>query len=509
MKYILPLFALFILFNYSCRPSDDFNTDSSIVLEFSLDTLHFDTVFTELGSATRILKVYNRDDKAIKISKISIKDHPNSFFRINVDGIAGNVATDIEIAGNDSLYIFGEVTIDPDQPLSLSPFVIEDYLVFEINGNTQELLMEAWGQNANYFPDRFNKGELFEKTCTQDFIITNEKPWVFYGTVIFTGCNVIVEEGARIHVHGGIVAEFDQDNMKFFRNDGRIVLWEGSTLTVNGTQENPVIISGDRLEESFDEVPGQWFGILLFGKNTTHHIQHMELKNSIVGIYVDSMVNLNIENSKIYNTSNGGIIATHATINATNCLFYGSGSNAVQITNGGDYNFTYCTLASYGGESPALYMSNLKCGSDDPFGCSPCFEYRLKAHFKNSIIFGSKKDEISLVDGDDCNEGVSNPMNYTFENCIVRVDELVNNPNDQTFSDFFDYCNPCQNADNNDAVFLAPNEDDYHLDTLSIAENKAEAVSGFPFDLEGNMRGTDTASGNENSPDEGCYEYQY
>ncbi|HFC00091.1 MAG TPA: hypothetical protein ENJ53_04735 [Phaeodactylibacter sp.] len=503
MKYILPLFALFILFIYSCRPTDDFNTDPSVKLEFSLDTLHFDTVFTEIGSATRILKVYNRNKKAIKISKISIKNHPNSFFRINVDGIAGNVATDIEIAGNDSLYIFGEVTVDPDQPLSLSPFVIEDYLVFEINGNTQEVLMEAWGQNATYFPDRFSKGGFATLKCDGGtFTITNEKPWVFYGTTVFDGCNVIVEEGARIHVHGGIVPEFDQDSMKFFRNDGRIVFVSGSSLTVNGTQENPVLISGDRLEESFDNVSGQWFGILLIRGSKNHHIQHMELKNAIVGIYADS-TDLNIESSKIFNTANSGLYAIKSKVDATNCLFYNNAKSAVNIFQGGDYNFTYCTLASYGVESPALSMTNILPLGEFPNPYDPCLEYRLNAHFKNSIIFGSKKDEISMFDGDGCDEGLPSPIIYTFENCIVRVDELVNNPDDTRFSDFFQFCDPCQNADNNDAVFLNPNEDDYHLDTLSIAEMKAETVS-VTVDLDGNMRGE-----NGEAPDEGCYEYQY
>ena len=45
-----------------------------------------------------------------------------------MDGVPGNEATDIEIAANDSLYIFGEVTINPDDPLSLSPYIVEDKL---------------------------------------------------------------------------------------------------------------------------------------------------------------------------------------------------------------------------------------------------------------------------------------------------------------------------------------------------------------------------------------------
>ena len=505
MKYLLPIFALLLMLNYSCKPTDNFDTGSDVMLEFSVDTLRFDTVFTELGSATRILKIYNKEKKDIKISKISIQNESTNFYKINVDGIPGNVATDIEIAGNDSLYIFAEVTIDPDQPLTNSPFVIEDNLVFEINGNTQKVLLESWGQNANYFPDRFNGGERFDTICSGgSFVITNDKPWVFYGTVVFNACNVIVEEGARIHVHGGVVSDFDANDMKFFYNDGRIILVNGSSLTVNGTEDNPVIMEGDRLEESFGDISGQWWGLYLFQGSENHVINHMEIKNSIVGVVVDSAVNLTIENSKIYNTSNAGLIGIHADVDATNCLFYNNGSNAVRFLYGGDYDFTYCTLASYGVDAPALSMTNLLCGSDDPLGCSPCFEYRLNANFKNSIIFGSRRDEISMVDGDACVEGVLNPINYKFEDCIVRVDELLEQ---EGFENFFDLenCSPCQNADNNDAVFEDPNEDIYYLDTLSIAEMKAAPISlPLPIfeDLDGNTR-------DGVKPDVGCYEYQY
>ncbi len=506
MKYLLPIIAFLLIWNFSCKPTDNFDTSSDVMLEFSLDTLRFDTVFTELGSATRILKVYNRNKNDIKISKISIKDNSNNFYRINVDGIAGNEATDVEIAGNDSLYIFGEVTIDPDQPLTNSTFVIEDYLVFETNGNIQEVLLEAWGQNANYFRSRFDAGGQHIEDCMGgDFVITNEKPWVFYGTVAFFNCDVIVEEGARIHVHGGLVSNFDQDSMRVFYNDGRIIFLDGSKLTVNGTLENPVIMTGDRLEEPFADISGQWFGLLLLSGSDNHDINYMEVKNSIVGVYVDSTVNLNIENSKIYNTSNAGLIGRHSQISATNCLFYNNGSSAVRLFEGGDYDFTYCTLASYGVDASALSMSNLNCGNEDPLGCSPCFEYRLNANFKNSIIFGSKRDEISMTDGDECDQGASNPMDYFFEDCIVRVDELTEQVG---FENFFDRCNPCQNGDNDDAIFFDPNEDDYHLDTLSIAEMKANQGFTIFTDVEFDLDGFPRATGSE-TPDLGCYEYQY
>ena len=113
----------------ACNKEDDFLLDSSAELSFSVDTLSFDTVFTELGSATRILKIYNTNDQPVRINKISLERGSASAFRLNIDGLPISEATDVEILANDSLYIFAEVTVDPDNPLSISPYVIELSLI--------------------------------------------------------------------------------------------------------------------------------------------------------------------------------------------------------------------------------------------------------------------------------------------------------------------------------------------------------------------------------------------
>lgn len=137
--------------------------DSADKLEFSTDTLRFDTVFTQLGSATRILKVYNRHKRSIRISKIYLENGNNSRFNLNVDGLPGHSHQDVEIAPNDSLYIFAEVTINPGD--KNSPFVLHENLVCETNGNTQKVTLEAWGQNAIYLPSRFGAGDAVGYGC--------------------------------------------------------------------------------------------------------------------------------------------------------------------------------------------------------------------------------------------------------------------------------------------------------------------------------------------------------
>ncbi len=165
IRYILlPVAVIVVALLFSCG-KDDLITDSDAKLEFSTDTLRFDTVFTELGSATRLVKLFNPHDNPIRIDQISVKAGDQSFFRLNIDGTSGNSATDIEIRAKDSLYIFAEVTIDPDQPLSNSPFIINDEILLETNGNSQVIVLEAWGQNANYIPNRFNNGGTALLTC--------------------------------------------------------------------------------------------------------------------------------------------------------------------------------------------------------------------------------------------------------------------------------------------------------------------------------------------------------
>ena len=102
--YIFPI--LFLLSLAACDDMDDYSSDPKHTLWFSQDTLRMDTVLTGIPTSTRQLKVYNPHKKALLISSIILADAGKSGFRINVDGIRGDQFSDIEIAGEDSLYIF-------------------------------------------------------------------------------------------------------------------------------------------------------------------------------------------------------------------------------------------------------------------------------------------------------------------------------------------------------------------------------------------------------------------
>ncbi len=482
------MMILVFLFS-SCRKEEDFLTDASARVSFSRDTLRFDTVFTTQGSATRLIKVFNKNDKPVVLSRVFLEKQGSSKFNLNVDGIPGKQVQNVEIESQDSIYIFVEVTINPDDPISVSPFIVEENLFVELNGNLQKVILEAWGQNANYIPNNTNSSGLAITACDFGSVTWNDpKPYVIFGVLLIDSCTINIPAGTRIYVHGGIAS-----NSFGKYSDGLIYVLSNGRLNITGTKEQPVIIQGDRLEKEFEDVPGQWSGIRFAPGSKNNSIRFAEIKNSIVGMRADSASQVRIYNTKIYNTSSSGIIAEHCIFVAENCLVYNNGGNAFQSEFGGDLFLRYCTFASYGNNQAALKLSNTRCLD---VLCNGKLIYPLDADIRNCIITGSQNDELSLFDG----SGVAADFKLSMKNNIVRVKDLLKA---NEYPDFFNsLCTTCINTKSSDRLFKDVNKDLYNLDTLSIAEQKATPINTILKDIVNEDR-------DPNNPDIGCYEYIY
>ena len=492
MRFCFGLFLL-SLFLAFCQ-KEKFTSSPADKLEFSTDALRFDTVFTQLGSATRFFKIYNRHDESIRISKIYLENGTNSRFNLNVDGISGDSQENLEIAPKDSMYVFVEVTVNPND--SFSPFVVNENVVFETNGNVQKVVLEAFGQNANYIPSQFGAGAavgLLNCNGGGEIIWDDQKPYVIYGILVIDSCTLRVKEGTRVYVHGGLGKFIDADGMLQRYNDGFIAFTGQGRLIVEGSLLKPVIFEGDRLEPEFDEDSGQWTGLWLQSGTTGHSINHCIIRNSIIGMRVDSAAELTMRNTQIYNTASSGLIGIHAKITAENCLFHSNTGFGIQLEYGGKYDFKYCTVASYGVDGEALRMGNALCLDET---CGNFVSNKLLARFKNCILFGSRIDQITLFDR------LNDPsqFDYLLQNCIVRVKDLLK---PTAYPDFLDHCQPCINADGQDTIFVDVNKYDFHLDTLnSIANRYAMPVPDIDTDLNEKMR-------DAVMPDAGCYEIEF
>ena len=115
---------------------------------------------------------------------------------------------------------------------------------------------------------------------------------------------------------------------------------------------------------------------------------------------------------------------------------------------------------------------------------------------RNCIITGPSSDELGL---DDFTRGTEpGLLNFLFEHCIVRVDEILDA---ERYPNFFDNCVNCLNTNENDILFRDEETFDYRLDTMSIAEQKAIPLNGISIDLLGISRDI-------SMPDIGCHEFE-
>ncbi len=476
------------LLESSCN-KEIFTQDPGKILQLEDDTLSFDTVFATIGSATRYLKIYNNNDQSIAIEKAFIAQGNQSDFRMNIDGLQGNNIEHIEIRAHDSIYLFCEVTVNPNDPLELSPFIKMDSVILQYNGIQQSIVLMAWGQNANYFPAKLNKGQVSTIDLKGTTMIWDDaKPYIIYGIVYFDNGTLIIPENTKVHIWGGLTKAQDQNGETFFYNDGRIIIGPNANIKVMGTKEKPVIFQGVRLESFFKDVPGQWSGIFIDKMSTGNEFHFAEIRNNLIGIVLDSLTECKIEETKIYNNTLYGLYASTANLEMNNSLFYNQGSSSVILNTGGNYELNYCTFANYGNSDPALFISNSRC-IDFPF-CELIYEFPLKVLIRNSVITGSDEDELWM------SEKTSSTFEPVFQNCLFRITDLTD-----VFPDFNSrFTSNCINYFGYNKLFKDLNNEDFHPDTLSVLETKAIPISKIQFDLDGVTR-------DAVNPDIGCYEY--
>jgi len=383
-NYILILTAIFVsgIF-HACRIEDEFTTDPSAKLQFSVDTIYFDTVFTQLDSSgvrpisvTQQIRVINPNNNAVK-TNIRLSGNFPSVFRLNIDGQSTNQVYGKEIYGKDSLIIFVQCYIQAgSQNL---PFVIADQILFETNGNIQDVDLVAWGQDANYL---FN--DVLDCN-TGNLRWTADKPYVIYDSIMVPeGCVLTIDAGARIHSY----------------NKSSILV--AGTLIVNGTANNPVIFEGTRLDGDYKELSNQWAGIRFLPRSKDNVITGSIIRNGYIGVEVDSQPvnsnpNLTITQSQIYNMSAVGIVGYSAHVVAANNLITDCGQFGFFGALGGKYQLVHNTIASY----------NTKFNRQNPilvFDNTPYFDqqnnivarYNLSFELVNNIVYGSLEEEFLI-----------------------------------------------------------------------------------------------------------------
>lgn len=504
MKYLygLALLASVVLWS-SCR--NDFETVASTGnLEFSRDTVFLDTIFSNIGSSTYNLKVYNRSDEDINIPTVGLAQGEGSKYRLNVDGLPGKTFQDVTVLAKDSIFIFIETTLDVTPNTNDTQFLYTDQIVFDGGGNQQAVELVTLVKDAIFlFPDDLGNGMVETLTIGEgeeafeiegffleddELTFTNEKPYVIYGfAAVPAGKTLTVDPGARVHFHA---------------NSGILVANTGS-MKVNGEAstdpealENEVIFEGDRLEPTFSDIPGQWGFIWLTAGSTNNEFNYTTIKNGIIGIRMDSNDGdrtLTLKNVQIYNSAVNGLLSLTGDIYGENVVINNSGEASLSVVLGGRYNFNHSTFANYWTnsfrDSPSVSISNFIPTADGALGSD-----LLEANFTNCIIYGNEQRELGLS-----NEP-STAFNFNLTNCLLRFED----PNED-FADVpeYNFNNSALYTNtvlNEDPLFQNTNLNNFNIEQgTSGAEGIGLGGVAPAVDLNGTTRNT-------NNPDAGAYE---
>ncbi|MCK0200494.1 right-handed parallel beta-helix repeat-containing protein [Ornithobacterium rhinotracheale] len=451
--FCFPLLSLALFMG--CRKDFDFEPNIEN-LKFSEENILLDPVLNFSNSPTYLIKVFNTSDTDIEIPSIYLKKKSNSYYRINVDGRAGYEFSNVPLRAKDSLTIF--LSVAAEKPLA---DLYKDQIVFQDLNKSKEINVLTLIAKAKYYYPEKGQENLF---LNENTTFNKEMYHVISG-------NLVVAEGIKLNIEAGT-------KVLFYEN-GRLSTAANASLEINGELDLPVVFKTYKNEIKYDTIPSQWRGINV-GENARLTMNYAEIIGAENALNIAEAAQATIKNTKIYNSGVNAIEANHATIKATNLVINNALQNGILLKNGGNYEFSFCSIAdmwragSWGmGENLPMYVSDF-LNKDGVENLNP-----LTLKINNSILYGN------------ANNGLQFDLKGGIANSIEIRNSLIKNDNPKTldlkspiFKDII-----TQNPKLKNTNFFSP---DLGLKDNSPALGKGNAadVKDNQFTIEGKPRAT-------------------
>ena len=469
------------LLNLNCS-KDRLYSGSKNPLSTTTDTLMFDTVFTGIGSVTRNFRIKNTQSSPVKITSIVLQGGSQSSFIINVDGSSGTVFKDLILEPDDSLYVFVQIKINPND--INSPFIISDKLIVRVNDQITEVQLEAWGQNAYYHKPfhaiKFKDGSYLPYSLISEqlqavtasgnrYTLKTDKPHVIYGYLV-------VDSVEELTVPA---------NVKLYMNyKAGLWVYRYGTLKIEGTLNQPVLIQGARREPEYLGSTGQWDRIWINEGSNQNSIRNAIIKDGFIGVQTDVFGTtlggpgkLVLENTYIQNMSKYGIQAMGYQIEASNVLVSNCQERLLNIELNGNYRFLHCNFINFWSQS-AREEASIRWNNYSEIE-KKITVFPLQLYFGNCILDGNKDEELKqdTKSNSELYVQFSNTWIKTlrgssdglFSNCVASKTSLeYKNPENYQFK--------LKTSSNQIRFFNSPS-----------AQSDASKV---PFDIEGILRNT-------------------
>ena len=446
MKRILLFLIWCVGLLTACSDNDSFTTSRYDLLTFSTDTVKMDTVFTNVGSRTYSLWVYNHSGDGIRISTVRLRNGNQTGFRVNVDGsyldnTLGSVATDFEVRKGDSICVFVELTAKENRQPQAQ--LVEDDLVFSLeSGAEQRVILRSFAWDAI---------KLTDLAVHRDTLIESPKPIVIYGD--------------GIEVDSGAVLTLRHSTLYFHDKAGITV--RGSLKTEN------VVLRGDRLDHMFDYLPydrvsGQWAGVRFASSSRGNRLENTQIRNAMTAVSLEAPAvldtlqqRLTMTRCVIHNAKGDGIVADNSYIRLDHCQLSNTLGNCLALY-GGIAEVDYCTLAQFypfnvTARGVALVLANAHYDAVYPLMRIAC---------TNTIVTGYADDQVMVYRND------TTTMAYSFADCLLRTPAVDNDTVNfkriqwETPRDSIQGKQHFVTIDERNYIY------DFHLDSLSTAKGK-------------------------------------
>ena len=482
MKDVLKIWSVLCAFVVaivvsSCTDEREFSTDPSHRLAFSCDTVAFDTLFTNVSSATQVFLIYNRNKEDLSISHAVLAGGEVSPYRVNIDGLAGSSFSDLAIRGGDSMYVFVEVTVDPRG--QDEPFEVRDSLQFILaSGTTQQVIFTAGGQDATVL-----RGAVIDI----DTRLTATRPYLIYDSLR-------VEQGSTLTMAPGT---------RLFFSD-KVEMQVYGCVEAMGKADSLIVFRGARTDNMFDYLPydrlsAQWGGITLHESSTNNVFEHCDIHSGTYGLRANSTSmdeeKLVMRNSQIHNVDEDALQLTSCKASFVNSLFTNAGGHCVNVL-GGQMDFVHCTMANFypwkSERGLAVSIANYVEGEEVMYPL-------LGVNFVNCFITGSKDRELQSVIKDDAEDEAQ----YSFKYSVINSWKDAHEEDNQHFENIV-WENKENSAYGSTNFRKIDRENfiyDFHLDSLSVARRVAseQYLDLVPYDKDGNPR-------QSGAVDAGCYQ---
>ena len=376
LKFLLPLLTLLAA---ACSDYESFSDNPGFRLEFSQDTIAFDTLISTIPSSTKTLYAFNNNGNGMRITTIQLEGGAKSLFRVNVDGryLADGIWHNFEVLKHDSLVIRIEMT--PPEVGTTEPLYFQDKLHFLLENGAQQTVVLSGGSIDAYI----QRGGLI---IDEDMMLLTDKAYVIYDSLVVNpGVTLTLTEGTRLMFHD------------------KAALHVYGRLLVEGTLEKPVVLRGDRMDHMFDyllydNTPSRWEGVIIHHGSFGNVLTYCDLHSSLFGIICEDTEEVKPDETNpsvtldcciLHNIGGDGLQFNNCVSKVTNTQISNTLGHTVNL-NGGIHDFVYCTLAQFypfvANRGDGLHLVSSADGD----------EYGLlrRAHFINCVITGYGEDVI-------------------------------------------------------------------------------------------------------------------